>query len=175
MMKQHRLLNELSAIEQQLMQMLRGAHVIQAGQSQNATWNPPIDIYETPGEFILIAELPGVQGSEIDVKVVDGTLQLRGERRWVRESEDEQFHRIESSYGKFERNFSLSESIDTAGITADLDNGVLKVVLPKWPASVQNNLVGAVSGETATVKTPGSESPDSEGSGYQIPVRTDSD
>lgn len=130
-MKQHRLLSELSAIEQQLAQLLKGPSVFTVEQSPSATWSPPIDIYETPTNFVLTAEVPGVKNSEIDIKVSDGNLLLRGERRWERDVRGENFHRLESSYGKFERTFSLSEQIDAEKISAELRNGILKVVLPK--------------------------------------------
>jgi HSP20 family protein len=130
MAKQHRLLSELTAIEHQLTQLVRGSNVFTIEQS-NSTWSPAVDIYETPVSFVLTAEIPGVKSSEIDVKVIEGTLILRGERRWERDVHGENFHRLESSYGKFERTFRLSEQIDTEGISAEMEKGVLKVVLPK--------------------------------------------
>ena len=130
-MKQHRLLNELLAIEQQLTQLAKGPRVFSIEQSGTGTWSPPVDIFETSTSFVLTAELPGVQSSEIDIKVVEGALILRGERRWERDAPGEKFHRLESSYGKFERSFSLSERIDAENISAELRRGVLKVVLPK--------------------------------------------
>lgn len=129
-MRQHRLLSDLTAIEQQLQQLAQGPSLFTAEQV-TGTWSPAVDIYETVEGFILTAELPGVKSSEIDVKVVDGTLVLRGERRWEHEDRGEHFHRLESAYGKFERTFSLSEQIDVEQITAELERGVLKLALPK--------------------------------------------
>ena len=158
MPKQNRLLTDLAAIEQQLTQLIRAASLLSvaptvapddpANQAHNATWTPSIDIYETTGEFILTAEVPGVKNSDIDIKVIQETLVLRGERRWEPEADHELYHRLESSYGKFERSFSLSESIDAERITAELEHGVLKVSLPKRPM---------LSGQTQ----------------FEIPVRTD--
>ena len=130
MARQHHLLNDLAAIEQQLTQLMRGPHLYSVEQPHGA-WAPAVDIYETPTGFVLTAELPGVKNSEIDVKVIDGTLTLRGERHWERDMPGESIHRLESSYGKFERTFSLSERIDADNISAELEHGVLKVVLPK--------------------------------------------
>ncbi len=129
-MRHYRLLSDLAALEQQLTQMVRGSNVYSVEQP-NATWSPPVDIYETPVSFVLTAEVPGVKSSEIDIRVVGDTLILRGERRWERDVQGENFHRLESAYGKFERNFTLSERIDADQITAELQQGVLKVVLPK--------------------------------------------
>ncbi len=130
MTKQHRLLSDLAAIEQQLTQMVKGSGVFSVEQA-HAMWSPPVDIYETPASFVLTAEVPGVKSSEVDVRVADDTLILRGERRWEREVQGENFHRLESAYGKFERSFRLSDRIDGAQIRAELQSGVLKVVLPK--------------------------------------------
>lgn len=130
MARQHHLLNDLAAIEQQLTQLLRGPNLYSVEQP-HGTWSPAVDIYETPTSFVLTTELPGVKSSEIDIKVIDGTLILRGERRWERDVPGENIHRLESSYGKFERTFSLSEQIAAETISAELERGVLKVVLPK--------------------------------------------
>jgi HSP20 family protein len=130
MAKQHRLLSELAAIERQLSEFFRGPNLFTAGQS-SSTWSPAVDIYETQEGFVLSAEVPGVKSSEIDIKVVDGDLILRGERLWERDVHGEQFYRLESSYGKFERTFTLSERIETERISAELEHGVLRVVLPK--------------------------------------------
>lgn len=129
-MKQHRFLSDLAALEQQLTQMVKGVSGFSVEQS-NATWSPPVDIYETPTSFVLTAEVPGVSLAELDVKVVDDTLILRGARRWDREAHGENFHRLESAYGNFERTFKLSQQIDAGSITAELQRGLLKVVLPK--------------------------------------------
>lgn len=129
-MKQHHLLSDLAAIEQQLTKLVRGPGMFSVEQP-NTTWSPAVDIYETPTNFVLTAEVPGVNNSEIDIKVVDGTLILRGERRWAGDVTGENFHRLESSSGKFERTFALSERIAADQIRAELDQGVLKVILPK--------------------------------------------
>jgi len=129
-MKHHRLLNDLAALEQQLTQMVKGSSGFSVEQA-HATWSPPVDIYETPANFVLTAEVPGVTLADLDVKVVDDTLILRGARRWERDVQGENFHRLESAYGKFERTLKLSQRIDADRITAELQRGLLKVVLPK--------------------------------------------
>lgn len=129
-MKNYRLLNDLASLEQQLAQMVKGASGFSVEQPAGA-WSPAVDIYETPASFVLIAEAPGVSLAELDVKIVDDTLILRGVRRWERDVQGENFHRLESAYGKFERTFKLSQEIDADRITAELQRGLLKVVLPK--------------------------------------------
>ncbi len=129
MTRMHRLLTDLAAIEEELAGFGQDLKLYpERGQS---AWSPAVDIYETATSFVLSAEVPGLQSSEIDIQVVDRNLVLRGQRRWEREANAEHFHRLESSYGKFERTFSLSQSIDVEEITAKLEDGVLRVVLPK--------------------------------------------
>lgn len=149
MSRNHRLLNDLAAIEQQLAQLIRSADLLAVNPGETkTTWSPAIDIYETANEFVLTAELPGVRSSDLDIKVVGETLHLRGERRWEPEVSHELYYRLESAYGKFERTFSLAETIDSDRITAELEQGVLKVRLPKR------------TGQPA-------------GASHEIPVRTD--
>jgi HSP20 family protein len=131
-MKNYRLLSDLAALEQQLIQLVKSSSGFSVEQPAGA-WSPPVDIYETPASFVLTAEVPGMSLAELDVKVVDDTLILRGARRWEREAPGENFHRLESAYGKFERAFKLSQEIDPSRITAELRRGLLKVVLPKRP------------------------------------------
>jgi HSP20 family protein len=124
-----RLLADLAAIERQLAE-LGGAQQMSAEQGPG-TWSPAVDIFETETEFVLTAEVPGLDSDDIEIQVVERNLILRGERRWEREAHAEHFHRLESAYGRFERTFNLSEGIDIEGISADLSDGVLRVALPK--------------------------------------------
>ncbi|MFN0120847.1 MAG: Hsp20/alpha crystallin family protein [Blastocatellia bacterium] len=130
-MKPQRLLSDLAAIEQQLNQLFN--HSLRDQEQIQASWSPAVDIFETTAQFVLTAEVPGVKSSEIDIKIVDNNLMLRGERRWERDAQapGELFHRLESSYGKFERTFALSEQIDVEQISAEISRGVLTVILPK--------------------------------------------
>lgn len=131
--------SDLASLEQQINQLFEGTR--HTNQPSHNSWSPAVDIYETTSSFVLTAEVPGVSSEGIDVKVVDNQLTLRGERRWDREGcaevGSEQFHRLESAYGKFERSFNLSERIDVANISASLDKGVLTVELPKRTPKVQ--------------------------------------
>jgi len=94
-------------------------------------WTPAVDIYETPEEVVLKADLPGVDQKDIDLRIENSTLTLRGERKFVKETSEEDYHRIERSYGVFSRSFQLPGSIDQSGIKANHKEGVLEVHLPK--------------------------------------------
>ena len=139
MARQNLFFSDLAALEQQINQLFESAR--HNNQSSRNSWSPAVDIYETTDSFVLTAEVPGVSSEDVDVKVVENQLTLRGERRWDRDSStetgSEQFHRLESAYGKFERSFNLSERIDVANISAALDKGVLTVKLPKRAPQVK--------------------------------------
>ena len=93
-------------------------------------WTPAVDIYETDGALVLKAELPDVRREDIDVNIENHTLTLRGARKLDDQIREEQFHRIERSYGAFVRQFSLPTTVDSAKIAAEYKNGVLTVRLP---------------------------------------------
>ena len=94
-------------------------------------WTPPVDIFETPELVILRADLPGIEQKDIDLRIENATLTLRGERKFLKEAKDEDYHRIERSYGIFSRTFQLPGSIDQTKISAVHKDGVLEVHLPK--------------------------------------------
>jgi len=97
----------------------------------SGTWSPSVDIYETENEIVLSAEVPGIEDKDIEIKLEDNTLTLRGERKFNKETKEENFHRIERSYGSFYRSFSLPNYVDQENIRAEHEHGVLRVFLPK--------------------------------------------
>jgi HSP20 family protein len=97
----------------------------------SGTWSPSVDIYETENALVLSAEVPGMKEDEIEIKIEDNTLILQGERKFEKETKEENYHRIERSYGSFYRSFTLPNSIDQDKIQAVHENGVLKITMPK--------------------------------------------
>ena len=95
------------------------------------SWTPSVDVYENEKEFTFKAELPGVELKDIFVSLENNVLFIKGERHLEKETEKENYHRVERMYGKFSRSFSLPTFIDESKVTADFKNGVLKIVLPK--------------------------------------------
>ena len=94
-------------------------------------WSPPVDILESDDRIVLRADLPGVEQDDIELRVEDGTLILRGQRKSTAEVRPEDLHRSERPHGTFVRSFSLPQNIDLAAIRASQKNGVLEVVMPK--------------------------------------------
>jgi HSP20 family protein len=96
-----------------------------------AEWAPLVDISEDEKEFVVKAELPEVKKEDVKVTREDGVLTIRGERKAEKEEKGKKFHRIERSYGSFERSFTLPETADASKITSEFKDGMLTVHLPK--------------------------------------------
>jgi HSP20 family protein len=97
----------------------------------SSSWTPSVDIYETENQLVLTAEVPGIEDNNIEIKIEDNTLTLKGDRKFEKETEEENYHRIERAYGSFYRSFSLPPHIDQDKIAAEHENGVLKITMPK--------------------------------------------
>ena len=97
--------------------------------------SPLVDILEQNGKYLLKAEVPEVKKEDLKVRVEDGTLQIVGERKSEKEEKGKKFHRIERSYGNFERSFSLPEDVDASKVTSDFRDGILQIHLPKTQAA----------------------------------------
>ena len=95
----------------------------------NYNWD--FDTTEYEKEYVVKAELPGFEENQISLKFEDGILSLEGERKFEKENGDENYHRVERSYGKFVRSFTIPTNVDHEKIAASFHNGVLTVELPK--------------------------------------------
>jgi HSP20 family protein len=99
------------------------------------SWAPPVDIIETDNNLVLKSDLPDVDLKDIDIQIEDGTLTLKGERKFEKEDKSAGYHRMERSYGSFVRCFSLPDTVESDKVKADYRNGVLTVTLPKTEAA----------------------------------------
>ncbi len=95
------------------------------------SWNPAVDVYETDHDLVLKAELPGIDPKNVDIRVEDGTLYLKGERKQESEVKEGNYHRVERSYGSFMRTFTLPNSVNVENIKADYKDGVLTLTMAK--------------------------------------------
>jgi HSP20 family protein len=100
-------------------------------ESALTTWAPAVDIYETPNELVVKADLPDVNEKDIDVRVENNLLTIRGERKFEKSVSEENYLRVERTYGAFSRSFSLPNTVNPESIGAEYKNGVLTVTLPK--------------------------------------------
>jgi len=96
-----------------------------------ASWAPPVDIAETPESLNVIVEVPGFKNEELILRVENGVLTVEGERKFDTQANDKSYHRVERSYGKFVRGFTLPSNIDAEKVHANLVDGVLTIALQK--------------------------------------------
>ena len=95
------------------------------------SWAPAVDIYEKDGNIVLQAELPGIDSKDVDIRLENNVLTLRGERKFDSEVKRDHYHRVERSYGGFTRSFTLPSIVDQEKIKAEYRDGVLRLTLPK--------------------------------------------
>jgi HSP20 family protein len=100
------------------------------GLSRGA-WAPSVDIYENKDNVVLEAELPGMNREDFELTVENSVLTLRGERRFEKRDEGDNYHRVERSYGAFTRSFALPQTVSAENASAEYKNGVLRVTLQK--------------------------------------------
>jgi HSP20 family protein len=102
------------------------------GQESNLTpWAPAVDIFETENELVVKADLPDVNPQDLDIRVENNILTIRGERKFESKVNEDNYLRIERAYGSFSRSFALANSVKSEAIKADYQNGVLTLSLPK--------------------------------------------
>jgi HSP20 family protein len=97
----------------------------------NEMWSPSVDISETKDDFVVKAELPGLEAKDVNVSISGNVLTIKGEKKAEEEEKDEHYHRVERYSGSFQRVFQLPSGVKADKVEANFDKGVLKVILPK--------------------------------------------
>jgi HSP20 family protein len=122
---------ELSRVQDEMTRLLDDRFAFRAGESLG--WTPAVDIYEDEEGLSLRFDLAGVEPKDVDIRFENGLLTIKGERKLEKEDKKDNYHRIELSYGAFNRSFSLPSTVDPEKIRAESRNGVLSIHLPKKP------------------------------------------
>jgi len=117
-----------------------------SGHADMATWAPVVDIYETENELVVKADLPGLQDKDIDVRVENNTLTIRGERKFEKDVNEDNYLRVERVYGSFMRSFTLPNTVSSESIRAEYRNGVLILHMAKREESKPKQIKISVSG-----------------------------
>ena len=125
-----------------------------ASQDQNlTTWAPAVDIYEGEHELVVKADLPDIKPEELDIRVENNILTIRGERKFEKKVDEKNYLRVERAYGSFARSFSLASTVNTEAIKADYQDGVLTLSIPKReeakPKQIKVNVGGLVAAAAA--------------------------
>jgi HSP20 family protein len=121
-----------AATLQEQVSRLFGNVLEHSGEESNlTTWAPAVDIYETEHELVVKADLPEVDPKELDIRVENNLLTIRGERKFEKKVNEDNYLRVERVYGSFSRSFSLANTVNSEAIKADYQNGVLTLTIPK--------------------------------------------
>jgi HSP20 family protein len=122
---------ELAAMQDRVARLFGDVYLRDEDTGFRGNWTPAVDIFETEShDLVLKAELPGMNRDEIEVSVENGTLVLKGQKKFDTDVKEEHYRRIERTYGQFHRSFTLPNTVDTSKVGADYKNGVLTVKLP---------------------------------------------
>ncbi len=124
---------ELQAIQQEMNRLFGSAYPQGNGANGSSVsrWIPPMDVAEEEEHFVVRADLPGVEETDVNVELEDNVLTISGERKSDTDERKDGHHRIERAYGTFSRSLALPEGVDPEAITASFDKGVLTVRIPK--------------------------------------------
>src|SRR5437763_11804525 len=121
-----------------------------ASQEQNLTsWAPAVDIYEGEHELVVKADLPDIRPEELDIRVENNILTIRGERKFEKKVDEKNYLRVERAYGSFARSFALANTVNTDAIKADYKDGVLTLSVPKREEAKPKQIKVTVGGQTA--------------------------
>lgn len=124
-------LREIAAMQDRMSRLFGNVYLRDEDTGFRGSWMPAVDIFETENhDLVLKAELPGMTREDIEVTVENSTLVLKGEKKFDQEVKDENYRRIERTYGAFHRSFTLPSTVDASKVSAEFKNGVLTVKLP---------------------------------------------
>ena len=119
------------------------------------SWAPAVDIYETEHELVVKADLPDVKPEDLDIRVENNILTIRGERKFEKKVNEDNYLRVERSYGSFSRSFSLANTVNTEAIKADYKDGVLTLTIPKREEAKPKQIKVQVGGTPAAAAAAG--------------------
>src|SRR5687767_7793128 len=142
---------ELRNLQDEMTRLFTGPRPSEFNREEmtHGAWAPSVDIWEDKDRLNLEAELPGMNREDFEISVENNVITLRGERKFEKKTEGENYHRVERSYGSFTRSFTLPQSVTADGATADFEDGILRVSLPKREETKARKIEITGSGSTA--------------------------
>ncbi len=120
-----------ATLQDQISRLFDEAFDRTSGEANLTTWAPAVDIHETEHNLVVKADLPDIKPEELDIRVENNILTIRGERKFEKQVDENNYLRVERSYGSFSRSFSLANTVNTEAIKADYKDGVLTLSIPK--------------------------------------------
>jgi HSP20 family protein len=146
---------DVLALQHRLNSLFRdSSHTGQNEPVYAASFVPPVDIYEDEHKIVLKIEIPGMRLDDLDVRLENNTLTVKGERSFVNEGKEENFHRVERRYGSFYRAFTVPNTINPEGIKAQYEAGILNLELAKKPESKPKQIKVNVGSELNQAQNP---------------------
>jgi HSP20 family protein len=145
----------VSTFQDQINRFFHEAFDRSSDEANLTPWAPAVDIYETEHQLVVKAELPDIKPEELDIRVENNILTIRGERKFEKKVDEKNYLRVERSYGSFSRSFSLANTVNTEAIQADYKNGVLTLSIPKPEEAKPKQIkvhVGGPAAATAAAK-----------------------
>jgi HSP20 family protein len=121
----------LTTLQDQINRLFNSSLDRTGEEASLSAWAPAVDIYETEHELVVKADLPEVDSKDLDIRVENNILTIRGERKFEKKVNEENYLRVERSYGSFARSFTLANTVNAEAIKADYENGVLTLSIPK--------------------------------------------
>ncbi|HEY1939001.1 MAG TPA: Hsp20/alpha crystallin family protein [Candidatus Angelobacter sp.] len=153
-------LNEVTSLQDRINQLLTQSFPSFSGFGRSgeqpltfSSFVPPVDVFEDEHNITVQAELPGIDEKDLDIRLENNVLTISGERKLENEEQKENFHRIERSYGRFTRSFTLPSTVDTEHVNAEFQNGVLKVTIAKLEEAKPKQIKIGVGKPTQAVKS----------------------
>src|SRR6201982_2637894 len=138
---------EFSTLQDRMNRLFRDSYGEREEALTTSTFAPPVDVYEDEHNITLKIEVPGIDEKDIDVRIENNTLTVHGERKFEKEEKEEHYRRIERQYGSFPRTFTLPNTVDTEGVSATYEKGVLKITLAKKAEAKPKQIKVNVGGE----------------------------
>jgi HSP20 family protein len=120
-----------STLQEQMNRLFNQTFGNASDEASITTWAPAVDIYETEQELVVKADLPDVRPEDLDIRVENNILTIRGDRKFEKKVDEKNYLRVERAYGSFSRSFSLANTVNSEAIKADYKNGVLTLTIPK--------------------------------------------
>ena len=120
-----------NSLQNQISRLFNEAFERSSDESSITAWAPAVDIFETEHELVVKADLPDIKPEELDIRVENNILTIRGERKFEKKVDEKNYLRVERSYGTFARSFALANTVNSEAIKADYRDGVLTLTIPK--------------------------------------------
>jgi len=121
----------VSSLQEQINRLFNETFERSTNEANLTTWAPAVDIFETEHSLVVKADLPEIKPEELDIRVENNILTIRGERKFEKQVNEDNYLRVERAYGSFSRSFALANTVNVEAIQADYKNGVLTLTIPK--------------------------------------------